>query len=231
MIDIKQGDCLKLLSELADNSVDMILTDPPYGTTENTWDKRVPLDLMWEQFNRVIKPNGAIVMFAQMPYGTELICSNKKMFRYEWIWEKSCAVGFLNANKMPLRAHENILVFYKSLPTYNPQFTQGKPYKSTNAPTTIYGSYARTETVNNGTRYPRDVIKMSRDSNGTHPTQKPVALCEYLIRTYTNEGETVLDPFMGSGSTGVAAINTGRGFIGIELDEKYYELAKQRLTK
>lgn len=231
MIDIRQGDCLRLLGELADNSVDMILTDPPYGTTANTWDKRVPLDLMWEQFNRVIKPNGAIVMFAQMPYGAELICSNKKMFRYEWIWEKSCAMGFFNANKMPLRAHENILVFYKSLPTYNPQFTQGKPYKNTHAPTTNYSPCARTETVNDGTRYPRDVIKMSRDSNSTHPTQKPVALCEYLIRTYTNEGETVLDPFTGSGSTGVAAINTGREFIGIELDEKYYELAKQRLTK
>ena len=191
----------------------------------------MPLDIMWEHFNRVIKPNGAIVMFAQMPYGAELICSNKKMFRYEWIWEKACAVGFLNANKMPLRAHENILVFYKSLPTYNPQFNEGKPYKNAHAPTTNYRPVVRTETINNGTRYPRDVIKMSRDSNNIHPTQKPVALCEYLIRTYTNEGDTVLDPFMGSGSTGIAAINTGRSFIGYELDMKYYELAKIRLTK
>lgn len=231
MVNIKCGDCIEFMKEMNDKSVDMILTDPPYGTTKNSWDKRVPLDLMWEQFNRVIKPNGAIVIFAQMPYGAELICSNRKMFRYELIWEKTSAAGFLNANRMPLRAHENILVFYKSLPTYNPQFMQGNPYKSmSGARTTNYGSYARTETINGGTRYPRDVIKMSRDSNNTHPTQKPVALCEYLIRTYTNEGDTVLDPFMGSGSTGVAAINTGRDFVGIELDKKYYELAKQRLT-
>ena len=233
--EIKQGDCLELMKDIPDESIDMILCDLPYGTTsQNKWDIVISFNDLWKQYNRIIKENGAIVLFSQMPFGAFLIQSNTRNFRYEWIWEKPNACGFLNANKMPLRAHENILVFYKKLPVYNPQKTQGKPYlaKSGNRTTTNYGQFNGDFHTENkdGKRFPRDVIKFAKEQ-GLHPTQKPVALLEYLVKTYTNEGDTVLDNCMGSGSTGVACINTDRKFLGFELDEGYFEIARKRIEE
>ena len=226
-----QGDCLELMKDIPDKSIDLILCDLPYGTTRNKWDAIIPFDKLWTQYNRIIKDNGAILLFSQMPFGANLIMSNPKMFRYEWIWEKDNATGFLNAKKMPLKIHENILVFYKYLPTYNPQMRTGfKPYKTVQGRhSSNYGDYEQGHiTESNGERYPIDIVKFNKE-NGLHPTQKPVALLEYLVKTYTNEGDMVLDNCMGSGSTGVACKNTNREFIGIELDEKYFEIARNRL--
>ncbi len=210
----------------------------PDGSTDCSFDKQLPFEPMWEQFLRVCKLNAAIVLFSQLPFGSDLIQSQRKLFRYEWIWEKSLGVGFLNAKKMPLRCHENILVFYRRLPTYNPQFTKGKPYKARPATNTLnYGKQAGASTGNDGEHYyPRDVIKFWQVTNFSSeinysPQQKPVPLLEYLIKTYTNAGEVVLDATMGSGSTGVAAINTGRDFIGFELDAGYYEIAQRRISE
>ena len=231
MIDLRQGDCLELMKDIPDGSIDLILCDLPYGTTACKWDVVIPFDKLWEQYNRIIKENGAIVLFSQMPFTAELAHSNLKLFKYEWIWQKDNGTGFLNAKKMPLKIHENILVFYKKLPIYNPQMRTGfKPYKCKQGRhSTNYGSYEQGHiTESNGERYPIDIIEFKKDS-GLHPTQKPVALLEYLIKTYTNEGDLVLDFTMGSGSTGVACINTNRKFIGIELDENYFNIAKNRL--
>lgn len=233
MASIKQGDCLELMREIPDESVDMILCDLPYGTTRNKWDSVIPLNKLWEQYERIIKDNGAIVLFSQMPFSAELVHSNLKLFKYEWIWEKDNGTGFLNAKKMPLKIHENILVFYKKLPLYNPQMRTGfKPYKCKQGRhSTNYGAYEQGHiTESNGERYPIDIIKFKKDS-GLHPTQKPVELLEYLIKTYTNENETVLDNCMGSGSTGVACINTNRNFIGYELNEEYFNIAQNRLRE
>ena len=232
-MQIKQGDCLELMKEIPDKSIDMILCDLPYGTTKNKWDSVIPLNKLWKQYERIIKDNGAIVLFSQMPFSAELVHSNLKLFKYEWIWQKDNGTGFLNAKKMPLKIHENILVFYKKLPLYNPQMRTGfKPYKCKQGRhSTNYGAYEQGHiTESNGERYPIDIIEFKKDS-GLHPTQKPVALLEYLIKTYTNEGETVLDNCMGSGSTGVACINTNRNFIGYELDEHYFQIAKERLEQ
>ena len=233
MIDIRQGDCLELMTEIPDTSIDMILCDLPYGTTRNKWDSVIPLNKLWKQYERIIKDNGAIVLFSQMPFSAELVHSNLKLFKYEWIWEKDNGTGFLNAKKMPLKIHENILIFYKKLPIYNPQMRTGfKPYKCKQGRhSTNYGAYEQGHiTESNGERYPIDIIKFKKDS-GLHPTQKPVALLEYLIKTYTNEGDTVLDNCMGSGSTGVACVNTNRNFIGYELNEKYFEIAEKRINE
>lgn len=234
MYKIMQGDCLELMKEIPDGSVDMILCDLPYGTTRNKWDTVIPFGPLWEQYKRIIKENGAIVLFSQMPFGAAVIMSNPSMFRYEWVYQKPNATGFLNANRMPLKSHENILVFYKALPTYNPQKWKGNPYKAKSGNTTSknYGEFdGEWHTENkDGLRYPVDIIKFNKE-HGLHPTQKPVALLEYLIKTYTNEGETVLDNCMGSGSTGVACANTGRRFIGIELDENYFDIAKKRIEE
>ena len=233
MIDLRQGDCLEVMKDIPDKSIDMILCDLPYGTTRNKWDSIVPLDKLWKQYERIIKDNGVICLFAQSPFDKILGCSNLKLLRYEWIWEKDNGTGFLNAKKMPLKIHENILVFYKKLPTYNPQMRTGfKPYKCKQGRhSTNYGAYEQGHiTESNGERYPIDIIEFKKDS-GLHPTQKPVPLLEYLIKTYTNEGGVVLDNCMGSGSTGVACINTNRNFIGIELDEKYFNIAKERIEK
>jgi site-specific DNA-methyltransferase (adenine-specific) len=235
MIKIMQGDCLERMKEIPDGSVDAIICDPPYQKTQNKWDSIIPFDLMWEQLNRVIKPNGAIVLFGQNSFSFKLGLSNEKMFRYTLVWEKTNGGGFLNANRMPLQAHEDILVFYKKLPTYNPQFEAGKPYTkkpSTNSYGGNYGKHNKIGTVNEGVRFPRSVIKFSNSNYGSlHPTQKPVALMEYLIKTYTNEGDTVLDFTMGSGSTGVACKNLNRNFIGIEKDPQYFETASERISK
>ena len=232
-VDLRQGDCLEVMTDIPDESIDMILCDLPYGTTRNKWDSIIPLDKLWNEYERIIKDNGAIVLFSQMPFTAELTHSNLKLFKYEWIWEKDNGTGFLNAKKMPLKIHENILVFYKKLPTYNPQMRTGfKPYKCKQGRhSTNYGLYEQGHiTESNGERYPIDIIEFKKDS-GLHPTQKPVALLEYLIKTYTNEGDVVLDNCMGSGSTGVACLNTNRSFIGIEKDENYFNIAKERIEK
>lgn len=222
------------MKEIPDGSVDMILCDLPYGMTRNKWDNVIPLASLWSEYERIIKDNGSIVLFSQMPYTAELVKSNSKLFKYEWIWQKPNGTGFLNANKMPLKSHENILVFYKKLPTYNPQKTPGKAYKCKQGSGSSSWNYDESNggyiTKSDGKRFPKDIILFNRET-GLHPTQKPVALLEYLIKTYTNEGEIVLDNCMGSGSTCVAAINTGRKYIGFELDEKYFEIAENRIRE
>ena len=236
-MQLYNGDCIEVMKTLPEKSVDLILTDPPFGTTQNKWDSVIPFTDLWDGYERVIKDNGAIVLFGQGLFSDELACSNKKMFRYRLVWEKTKAGGFLNARRMPLQAHEDILVFYKKLPTYNPQMSEGKPYVKkavSNGDGKNYGKFDRVGqiNVNEGTRFPRSVIKFSNDNhNSLHPTQKPVDLLEYLIKTYTNEGDVVLDSCMGSGSTGVAALNCERKFIGIELDPNYFAIAERRINK
>lgn len=239
MIYLKRGDCLKLMEEIPDGSVDMILCDLPYGqTARNKWDSVIPFDRLWEQYDRIIKENGAIVLFANGMFTADLMQSNSKIWRYNLVWEKTQPVGFLNAKKMPLRAHEDICVFYKKLPAYNPQKTTGHVRKVTRAEhrknckdSPDYNEFGLTS-YDSTERYPRSVIKFPKDvqKSALHPTQKPIALLEYLIRTYTNEKDTVLDNCMGSGSTGVACVNTGRSFIGFELDSHFYEIAEKRIA-
>lgn len=232
-IDLRQGDCLELMKNIPDKSIDMILCDLPYGTTKNKWDSIITLDKLWKQYERIIKDNGAVVLFSQMPFSAQLVYSNLKLFRYEWIWGKDNGTGFLNAKKMPLKIHENIEIFYKKQPIYNPQMRKGfKPYSQMSGRgSSNYGEQVRVTTINEGDRYPIDVIEFKRDKTKIHPTQKPVALLEYLIKTYTNENDIVLDNCMGSGSTGIACVNTNRNFIGIELDENYFNIAKERIEK
>jgi len=229
---IYNEDCLEGMSRIPDGSVDMILCDLPYGTTaRNKWDSIIPYKKLWEQYTRVVKDSGAVCLFSQLPFDKTLACSNIEMLRYEWIWKKQQGTGHLNAKKMPMKNHENILVFYKKLPTYNPQFTKGKPYQCKSGKgSSNYREQVSVVTENNGIRYPLSVIEFKSDK-GQHPTQKPVALCEYLIKTYTNEGETVLDNCMGSGTTAIACINTGRNFIGFELDKHYCDIANERIRK
>lgn len=245
-MELLNGDCLELMKNIPDKSIDMVLCDPPYGTTACKWDIPLPLKQLWEQYDRITKKNAAILLFSAQPFTTDLICSNRKNFRYEIIWQKTQAVGFLNANKMPLRAHENILVFYKKLPTYNPIKTsvnrndigRVKVKQGGVKCSQLYRTTNRPIWVETGSRYPTDVIKFS-NWNGTlfgnnvshvkHPTAKPVDLLEYLIKSYSNPGDTILDNCMGSGSTGVACVNTNRDFIGIELDDKYFSIAKDRI--
>lgn len=237
MVNLMLGDCLERMGEVPDGSVDMILADPPYGTTQCKWDSVISLPEMWAQYKRVIKHNGAIVLFAQTPFDKVLGASNLEMLKYEWIWEKTAATGHLNAKKCPMKAHENILVFYNNLPTYNPQMLHDQ--KPTNSFTKRNGDgecYGKTSVISGGgstTRYPRSVqvFRSDKQKVSLHPTQKPLALMEYLVKTYTNEGETVLDNCMGGGTTGVACINTGRNFIGIEKDEKYFAVAEQRIKE
>ena len=229
---IYNEDCLEGMKRIPDKSVDMILCDLPYGTTaRNKWDCIISYENLWEQYNRLIKDNGAILLFSQLPFDKTLACSNIEMLRYEWIWRKQQGTGHLNAKKMPMKNHENILVFYKKLPTYNPQFTKGTPYQcKSGRGSTNYREQSSVITKNEGFRYPLSVLEFKSDK-GLHPTQKPVALCEYLIKTYTNEGETVLDNCMGSGTTAIACINTNRNFIGFELDKHYCDIANERIRK
>lgn len=225
------GDCLEIMKDIDDNSIDMILCDLPYGVTaRNKWDEVISFPDLWEQYERIIKNNGAIVLTSIQPFTSLAIVSNPKLFKYEWIWRKQQGTGFLNAKKQPLRNHESILVFYKSQPTYNPQFTEGKPYtcKSGNA-SLNYNEQVSVVTENTGTRYPLTVIDFPYDKSKVHPTQKPVALFEYLIKTYTNEGDLVLDNCAGSGTTGVACKNLNRDFILIELSPEYCKIAEERI--
>jgi site-specific DNA-methyltransferase (adenine-specific) len=234
MIDLRRGDCLEVMAGIPSGSVDLILCDLPYGTTQNKWDSVIPLPELWAHYSRIARANAAIVLTAQAPFDKVLGASNVGSLRYEWIWRKEAGTGFLNAKKAPLKDHENVLVFYRETPTYNPQMRTGfKPYKCKQGHVgTNYGA-VRPENVSesNGERYPVTVLDFPRDKNKVHPTQKPVALMEYLIRTYTNEGDTVLDNCMGSGTTGVACANTGRRFIGIERDEAYFEIARRRIEE
>jgi len=236
MINLQQGDCLELMKGIPDGSIDMVLADLPYGTTACKWDSIIPFEPLWEQYKRIIKDNGAIVLFGSEPFSTELRHSNLKMFRYDWIWQKTLASNFAMCKRQPFKKHEIISVFYKKQPVYNPQMESGKPYTDTARKRTvgIHGDNVTTKKPinNNGTRYPSSVQKFSNGNNrNVHPTQKPVALLEYLIKTYTNEGDTVLDNCIGSGSTGVACINTGRKFIGMEKEQKYFEIAKRRISE
>jgi site-specific DNA-methyltransferase (adenine-specific) len=230
MIKLMQGDCLERMKEIESGSVDMILTDPPYGTTACKWDSIIPLEPMWEQLKRIIKPNGAIVMTASQPFTTILIASNMKMFKYCWVWEKH-HTGQLNAKKQPLRNVEDVVVFYSKQCLYQPQFSEGESYsvvRNNYKGSEAYGKQRDHTTISDGRRYPKQILTF-KEKMALHPTQKPVALMEYLIKTYTNEGETVLDFTMGSGTTGVACVNTGRNFIGIELDQNYFDIAVKRI--
>jgi len=292
--EILLGDCLDLMKDIPDGSIDMVLCDLPYGTTQCKWDTVIPLDELWKEYNRVCKINAAIVLTAAQPFTSNLVMSNPKYFKYNWIWEKSKATGYLNAKKMPMRAHEDVCVFYRKPPTYNPQMVQGKPYDKGTAhrPTSVYGAQGLKEktkkrkelkkllleenslelirqemdkmglewtiidktqtmvdkiidavkplktTVKNdtGLRYPRTVQYFkTAESEGKksiiHPTQKPLALFEYLVKTYSNEGDLILDNCIGGGTTAVACINTNRNYIGMELDEEYHKKCLERIKK
>ena len=240
-----EEDCLECMKEIPDESIDMILCDLPYGTTQNKWDSIIPLEQLWSEYNRIIKPNGAIVLTSQGVFTAQLILSQSKLFKYKWVWEKSKSTNFLNAKKQPLRKHEDVCVFYKKQPTYNPQMTEGEPYNKGVRKNQLSGSYGDFQPVHvqsDGERYPVDIVYVkTAESEGevVHPTQKPVALGRYLIKTYTNPGDIVLDNTFGSGSFLVAALLEGRNFIGIEKNEDvalfkkekidYIDVAKRRL--
>lgn len=233
MFQLLRGDCLEEMGAILDGSIDLILTDPPYGTTACKWDSVIPFEPMWAQLKRVIKKNGAVVLFSSQPFTSALVMSNVKMFKYEWVWEKSRFANQMLAKKQPLKIHECVCVFSKSTTVYHPQglveinkmTKQGATVTDNNG-----GGSRSTEYIQTHTGYPKSIIKFSSVGSTVHPTQKPVALLEYLIKTYTNEGETVLDFTMGSGSTGIACLNTNRKFIGIEKDEKYFEIASTRIA-
>jgi site-specific DNA-methyltransferase (adenine-specific) len=241
MIDLIKGDCLEVMKTIESNSIDAIITDPPYGTTACKWDSVIPFEPMWEQLNRIIKPNGAIVLFGSEPFSSALRMSNIKNFKYDWVWNKRKVTGFLNSKKRPLVQHETIHLFYKKQCTYNPQLHENKLNRN------FKGSLQKPNTDNYGIQknyiseldskksYPRSIIEQTGVVGNSkeklaHPTQKPILLMEYLIKTYTNEKETVLDFTMGSGSTGVAAKNLNRNFIGIEQDENYFNIAQDRIN-
>ena len=233
MVNLRLGDCLDILPTLSDNSVDMVMVDLPYGTTACKWDSIISLDFLWEHYNRICKDDAAMVFTAAQPFTTTLASSNIDNFRYEWIWEKPQGTNPMNAKVMPLKSHENILVFYRNKPTYNPQMWYSTPYSSFSSDTSkigeVYGNQQSKHRDNpEGSRYPKTILKYKQEK-GLHPTQKPVGLMVYLIKTYTNEGDTVLDNTMGSGTTGVACMNCNRNFIGIESDKKYFDIAKERI--
>ena len=242
-ITLLKGDCLELMKSIPDNSVDMVCCDPPYGTTSIKWDEVLDYDAMWEQYGRIVKPKGVIVLFGSQPFSAQLICSKLKWFRYELVWNKNKCGSPGLAKHRPMKTHENVLIFYKeSGGTYNPQMEKGEPYKrqSKNPEGYIgrkndhgYGMKPRKGFENTGTRYPKSILNISRDFSAqqqVHPTQKPVPLCEWLVKTYSNEDEVVLDNCMGSGSTGVACVNTNRQFIGMEMNDEYFEICKDRIN-
>jgi len=239
-IKLINGDCLLEMQEIPSKSIDMVLADPPYGTTACKWDSVLPLEFMWHELKRVTKDNGAIVMTASQPFTTNLIASNMKMFKYCWVWDKGVGVNFFHVKKQPLKVTEDVCVFYSKQPTYIPAMTdREKPIKKSNnnaGESSGYKVDANSQKYVGRVydkAYPNTIVSISsRDSNrGLHPTQKPVALMEYLIKTYTNEGETVLDFTMGSGTTGVAAKRLNRNFVGIELDHHYFNIAKERISE
>lgn len=236
---IYNQDCLIGMGYINDKSIDMILCDLPYGVTQNKWDIIIPFDLLWNQYQRIIKDNGAIVLTCNQPFTSMLLMSNRKLYRYSLVWKKTTPTGHLNAKRMPLRIHEDILVFYKKLPIYNPQKTTGHPRKVSKAEhkincvkTTNYGEHGLT-TYDSTERYPTSVLEFATDKQkeAIHPTQKPIALFEYLIKTYTNENDLILDNCIGSGTTAIAAMNTCRNYIGFEIDTDHFTKAKERIEK
>ena len=242
MYKLLNGDCLELMKKIPDSSIDAIICDLPYGTTDCSWDAIIPFDKLWEQYERVIKDDGAIVLFGCEPFSSALRMSNLKLYKYDWVWDKIQGANFLNVKYQPLKNIENIMVFSKGRITngkrqpikYNPQGVQVTNIVKTNS-SDYNGAFGSSSVkkgkqyTTTGSGYPKCILQFAKDKEGLHPTQKPVALLEYLIKTYTNEGDIVLDNCMGSGSTGVAAINTNRNFIGIELDEGYFNIAKERI--
>jgi site-specific DNA-methyltransferase (adenine-specific) len=235
--NVINGDCLEIMKEIPDKKIHMILCDLPYGVTKNKWDSIISLDALWLQYERIIKDNGIIILHGQDKFSAKLMLSNEKLHRYNLIWEKTTPTGHLNAKKMPLRSHEDLLIFYKSLPTYNPQKTTGHARKVSTAAhkrnskkTTNYGEHDLT-TYDSTERYPKSVLKFATDKqkSALHPTQKPIGLLEYLIKTYTNENDLVLDNCAGSGSVGVACKNTNRNYLLIEKEKEYYEIILERL--
>lgn len=246
MIDLKHGDCLELMKQIPDESVDMILCDLPYGITANKWDVIIPFKELWEQYRRIIKQRGCIALFGKEPFSSELRISNKKMYRYDWVWNKVNGGNPLLAKKMPMNVTENISIFYKKLPMYNPIKETKDPKNLRNRKKHVaFGDNYASGMIDTsksdipGTKkYPKNIInidcwsgELNHKAKRFHPTQKPILLLEYLIKTYTNENMTVLDNCMGSGSTGVACVNTDRNFIGMELDEHYFEIAKERIDE
>jgi len=234
--EIYLGDCLELMPKhVEDKSIDMIFCDLPYGTTQNKWDSVIDLDKLWTEYNRVIKDNGAIVLFAAQPFTSALIMSNPKIFKYDWVWQKPKGTGHLNAKKQPMRDKEDVVVFYKKQCTYNPQMTEGKPYDGntrtgSKQQTSSYGKYTQKRELNTGFRYPKQVQQFGVVERGTlHPTEKPLEIVEYMIKTYTNEGDLILDNTCGSGTTGRGAKNLNRDYIMMEQEEKYYDIACKRL--
>ena len=240
VIELYKGDCLQVMKQIKDKSIDAIICDPPYGTTACKWDSVIDFELMWEQLNRIIKDNGAIVLFGSEPFSSALRMSNIKNYKYDWVWEKSRPIGFLNVKRMPLKNIEVISVFYNRQPTYKPQKVikidkkrVNDNSKNGNNKTGLSGHNGgkmNGDYIQEYTNYPKQILSFA-SKRGLHPTQKPIELMEYLIKTYTNENETVLDFTMGSGSTGVACQNTNRKFIGIEQDEKYFEIAEKRIKE
>lgn len=231
-VKLYHGDCLEVMRDIPDKSIDMILCDLPYGTTACKWDSVIPFEPLWEQYNRIIKDKGAIVLFGSEPFSSYLRMSNIKNYRYDWIWEKEQGANFMLCKYQPYKVHETISVFSKKRHIYYPQMTEGKPYISGKGTSgDITGNVKKVQTKNNGTRYPRSIQKFNtnKSKGSLHPTQKPIDLLQYLIKTYTNEGDLILDNCMGSGSTGIACLNTNRKFIGIEKDENYFNIAKRRI--
>ena len=240
--EILLGDCLELMKDIPSESIDMILADLPYGTTQNKQDITLPFDNLWEQYERIIKDNGAIVLFGQGLFFVDLINSNRKLFRYDLVWDKQLTSGFLNANRMPLRIHENIAVFYKQLPTYNPQYTEGKPlhskgksYLNKEHKNENYGKFEMTDDSRAGStqKHPKSIISFQKPhpSKAQHRTEKSVEMLEWLIKTYTNENELVLDNTAGSGTTAIACLNTNRQFIVMEKEQKYYDIILKRVAE
>lgn len=231
---IYNEDCLEGMKRIPDGSVDMILCDLPYGTTACSWDTIIPFEPLWEQYERVIKDNGAIVLTASQPFTSALVMSNPKLFKYDWVWKKNVNSNFMLVNKQPLRHHETVLVFYKKQPIYNPQMTKGEFYTRKRGDeeklnSDLFLSNFKRKNSSSDLRHPITVLEMPREERQIHPTQKPVVLFEYLIKTYTNKNETVLDNCMGSGTTAIACMNTERNYIGFELDKTYYEKSLERI--
>lgn len=226
------GECIDVMSGMPTESVNLILCDPPYGTTQCKWDVTIPFDKLWLQYERILKHYGCIALFGSQPFTSLLISSNLKLYKYSWVWNKvNRPTGHLNSKKQPLRITEDVCIFYKNQPTYNPQMVQGVPYSTKSGKSSSnYGAQVDTVTHSDGMRYPQNLLSISISQEGRlHPTQKPVEIMEYMIKTYTNENDTVLDNCMGSGTTGIACINTKRNFIGIEQDTTYFSTAKSRL--
>jgi site-specific DNA-methyltransferase (adenine-specific) len=238
MIDLRKGDCLELMKDIPDKSIDAIICDLPYGTTACKWDTIIPFEPLWEQYKRIIKNNGAIVLFASQPFTSALVMSNPKMFKYSLVWDKVAVTNPMLAKKQPMRCHEDVLVFYDKQPTYNPQMRVGVKWSRAGKKQHATDTLGQSTLFNNGSdesemKYPKSIITFSNadKTKNEHPTQKPLDLMEWLVKTYTNEGDLVLDNTMGSGTTGVACVNTNRGFIGMELDDKYFEIAKARINE